>query len=48
MALHGLNEGLGAIDAAIRAGRLAKVPMPAPVLLRAEPTDNATLTEAEA
>lgn len=48
VALHGLNEGLGAIDAAIRAGRLAKVPMPAPVLLRAEPTDNATLTEAEA
>jgi len=48
VALHGLTEGLGAIDAAIRAGRLAERPMSAPVLVRSEPWDGVTLTEAEA
>ncbi|MBS0563560.1 MAG: acetate--CoA ligase family protein [Proteobacteria bacterium] len=46
--LFGLTEGLGAIDAAIRAGRLAKAPAPPPVLLRAEPAGAQTLSEAEA
>jgi acyl-CoA synthetase (NDP forming) len=49
--LHGLDEGVAAIDAAIRAGwrleRVAKGP-PAPVLLSPEPKGGRVLGEAEA
>lgn len=44
--LHGMVEGIGAIDAAIRAGRVA-VPL-VPVLLRGEPAGVNALTEGEA
>lgn len=44
--LHGMSEGIGAIDAAIRAGRVAAPP--APVLLRAEPLGVEAMTEGEA
>ena len=44
--LHGLDAGLAAIDAAIRAGRTRTVRPP--VLVAGEPVSPATLTEAEA
>jgi acyl-CoA synthetase (NDP forming) len=44
--LHGMADGLAAIDAAIRAGRLARPA--APALVAAEPPAPVTLTEAEA
>lgn len=46
--LYGMVEGLEAIDAAIRAGRLLDRPVAAPVLLRAETVGSVILTEAEA
>jgi acyl-CoA synthetase (NDP forming) len=45
--LHGLDEGIAAIDAAIRAGRAAKV-APAPVLISPPPKGGRVLTEAGA
>jgi len=44
--LHGMADGLAAIDAAIRAGRLASPA--APAVVAAEPPAPVTLTEAEA
>jgi acyl-CoA synthetase (NDP forming) len=44
--LHGMVEGVGAIDAAIRAGRVARPPVP--VLLRPEPQRVTALTEGDA
>lgn len=44
--LHGMAEGIAAIDAAIRAGR--SVPVAAPVLLHTEPRAVRALTEGEA
>jgi acyl-CoA synthetase (NDP forming) len=46
--LHGLDEGVGAIDAAIRAGRQANGPRPAPVVLHPAPKGGRVLSEAEA
>ncbi|MCB1370622.1 MAG: acetate--CoA ligase family protein [Rhodobacteraceae bacterium] len=47
--LHGLGDGIAAIDAAIRAGRLAARPAAAPALLTPPPSGPAwLLTEAEA
>jgi len=46
--LFGMVEGLEAIDAAIRAGRLAMRTAPAPVLLRPEAAGAVMLSEAEA
>jgi acyl-CoA synthetase (NDP forming) len=46
--LFGMVEGLEAIDAAIRAGRLMSRPASAPVLLRSAPEGGVILSEAEA
>jgi acyl-CoA synthetase (NDP forming) len=47
--LHGMADGVAAIDAAIRAGRLAAKPTPAPALLAPQPRGPvAILTEARA
>jgi acyl-CoA synthetase (NDP forming) len=46
--LHGLADGLAAIDAAIRAGALARRPAPAPALVAPAPGPARLLTEAEA
>jgi acyl-CoA synthetase (NDP forming) len=47
--LHGMADGVAAINAAIRAGELARLPLAPPVLLApAAPASPRTLTEAEA
>jgi acyl-CoA synthetase (NDP forming) len=46
--LHGMAEGVAAIDAAIRVGELARRPAAPPALLAGARAASATLTEAEA